>query len=417
MKKAKNIGSAGERREPLPRAGLALPPLFCAGFAIYGMYCNGFGANADATMAYFGIDEVKNGAIMTAQSFGCLAVAVAMGLFGERLNKLYALSGGLALLGAAGVLIGLMPELLGFASYPLMLGYSLIAGLGYISIDLLTNSAIADVFGAGKNRVLPYVHAFYGGGAMLAPVFVAAFVSVDRPESFARPYLLIGSASLVCAAALAAAGRKLRQETPYADMSEIRARARRNPAEIFKEGSAWLFLLSGFMNLSFQTGLTTWLPRYCGLVWGYDATSAALMVTAFFTGALIMRLATPLAYAKVGVRRFYQLSLLVSAAVYLVFLLAPLPDVLRTLLAGLIGLLQGATVPTLVILCCDAFPQRSASASSIIVFGVSLASMLSPVVLGKLLTVDPEAAMLGMSFCIVVAALALPGKARAAAQR
>ena len=84
-------------------------------------------------------------------------------------------------------------------------------------------------------------------------------------------------------------------ETPYADMTAIRRRARANPAEIFRDGRAWIFLLSAFMNLCFQNGVTTWLPRYCSEVRGYGFTAAGLMVTVFFLGALIMRLLSPLA--------------------------------------------------------------------------------------------------------------------------
>ena len=76
----------------MTRGRAALFALCCAGFALYGVYCNGFGTNAEAAMAYFGIDEVQNGAILTVQSAGCLAAAVFLGLFGERLNKVYALA-------------------------------------------------------------------------------------------------------------------------------------------------------------------------------------------------------------------------------------------------------------------------------------------------------------------------------------
>ena len=221
--------------------GLTLLILCFAAFTLYGMYYNGFGTNAEATMAYFGIDEVKNGAIMTVQAVGCMAITILLGLYGERLNKIYALGAGLLLLGAAGVLIGLMPQFMAVGSYALMLGFSLIAGVGYISIDLLMNSVIADVYKERKNGVLPYVHAFYGAGAMIAPVFVTALVSLERPESFARPYLILGLLSLTCAALMLLTGKRMKPQTPYADMEEIRGRARQNPAEIFKESRAWLF--------------------------------------------------------------------------------------------------------------------------------------------------------------------------------
>ena len=318
------------------------------------------------------------------------------------------LAAGLLLLGTASVLTGLIPDIAPrAAAYAYMLAFSLAGGVGYISVDLLTNSLIADVFRAGKNRVLPYAHAFYGGGAMLAPVFVTALVSPARPESFARPYLFVGIAAVAVGAALAAAGRGIVPETPYADMTAIRRRARANPAEIFRDGRAWIFLLSAFMNLCFQNGVTTWLPRYCSEVRGYGFTAAGLMVTVFFLGALIMRLLSPLVYTKIAPRYFYRGALLSSAALFLVFLLVPMPDWAAAAITGVMGLLQGATVPTLVIICCDVFPERTASATSIVVFGVSLASMTSPAAMG-IASAGAQAAMLSVTACTVVAALALP---------
>ena len=105
------MGSEKAARLRITRGKAALLALCFLGFVLYGMYYNGFGANAEAAMAYFGIDEAQNGAILTVQSFGCLAVAVLLGLFGERLNKMYALAFGILLLGLAGVCIGLIPEL------------------------------------------------------------------------------------------------------------------------------------------------------------------------------------------------------------------------------------------------------------------------------------------------------------------
>ena len=234
-------------------------------------------------------------------------------------------------------------------------------------------------------------------------------VSPARPESFARPYLFVGIAAVAVGAALAAAGRGIVPETPYADMSAIRRRARANPAEIFRDGRAWIFLLSAFMNLCFQNGVTTWLPRYCSEVRGYGFTAAGLMVTVFFLGALIMRLLSPLVYTKIAPRYFYRGALLSSAALFLVFLLVPMPDWAAAVITGVMGLLQGATVPTLVIICCDVFPERTASATSIVVFGVSLASMTSPAAMGAVIaSAGAQAAMLSVTACTVVAALALP---------
>lgn len=95
------------------------------------------------------------------------------------------------------------------------------------------------------------------------------------------------------------------------------------------------------MNLCFQNGVTTWLPRYCSEVRGYGFTAAGLMVTVFFLGALIMRLLSPLVYTKIAPRYFYRGALLSSAALFLVFLLVPMPDWAAAAITGVMGLLQG----------------------------------------------------------------------------
>lgn len=84
------------------------------------------------------------------------------------------------------------------------------------------------------------------------------------------------------------------------------------------------------------------------------------------------------------VRTFYLLTCFLSAGVFAVLLLTPSLAVQRVLLV-LLGLLQGAEVPALVILCCETFPTRTASASSIIVLGVSLSALIAPTVLGRLI--------------------------------
>ena len=78
-------------------------------FLLYGVYFNAFGANAESMMAFFGITESRQGFVMTIQSLGGIVMTVLLGLFGERLHKLYGLLAGAVLVGVAGVTIGTMP--------------------------------------------------------------------------------------------------------------------------------------------------------------------------------------------------------------------------------------------------------------------------------------------------------------------
>ena len=376
---------ASEQNKPVRGARLALLLLCFLTFVLYAMYYNSFGPNAQAAMRFFAIDEAKNGLILTVQSIGCLVLTVLLGLFGERLHKIRGIALGLGLMGLAGLCISLLPRLGGESAYGLMMLFSVFAGVGFITIDLLMNSVIADVFPQRKEALLPVVHAFYGVGSMLAPIFVTALVTPERPETFALPYRIIGAAAIPACAVLLLVSRRVSPETPYADMSAIRARARQNPAEIFREGRAWLYLLASFLYLIFQTGVTTWLPTFCQQMRQYSFSQAGLTVTAYFLGVLTVRLLSPLIYQKLSVERFHVLSLLLSAGAFLAFLFLPLPPVAGSAVIFVLGLLQGVAVPGIVVLCCGAFPDRTASASSLVVFGVSLAGMVGPALMGHMM--------------------------------
>ena len=107
------------------------------------------------------------------------------------------------------------------------------------------------------------------------------------------------------------------------------------------------------------------------------------------------------------VRTFYKLTSFLSAAVFEVLQLTQYIADHRVLLV-LLGLLQGAEVPALVILCCETFPTRTASASSIIVLGVSLSALIAPTVLGRLFEhVGYAIPLCGLTACLPLSAAVL----------
>lgn len=363
-----------------------LIPLLFATFLMYAVYFNAFGTNARTAMAFFQISESKLGMILTVQAIGSVVVSIYLALFGERYNKLKGLSLGFILMAVASLLMGTLTLYCKPGSgYGLMLAFSLIAGVGIIMVDLLMNGVVADIYPQQKTKLLPYVHAFYGIGAMLAPLFVTAITKPDKAESFALPYLVIGLVSSALFIGVAIVQKRVLPETPYADMESIRERAKENPAEVFRSAKAWLFLLATVFYVMFQIGLSSWLPSFCSEQMHMESAWAGTMLTAYFGGMLVIRFISPLIYKKMTVSGFYILSNLLSIGVFaLCFLLQPE----KPLMLGLVtlgGVLQGTSVPALVILCCEAFPKRTASASALVVIGVSMASFVAPAALGWLI--------------------------------
>lgn len=369
------------------RPALTVLLFLCFGsFLAYGMHFNCFGTSTETMMNFFRIDESKQGMILTVQSIGGIVMTILLGLYGERINKIHGIAVGLGLMGAASVLIGTIPLFCGIGSgYGLMLAFSLIAGLGSITVDLLMNGVITDVYPEKKNTFLPYVHACYGIGAMIAPTYVSLLASPEAPETFATPYLILGIAAVVICAALLCNAARVNPHTPYRDMTQIRQRASGNPAEVFRDLRAWLYLAACFLYLCFQTGISAWLPQYCMHELNFTYADSAMMATLYFLGALIIRLVSPQIYKKMTVTRFYVLSIAASTVLFALFLILPCSLNVSRVIIFTIGLLSGASVPAMVILCSDAFPGRSASASSVIVLSVSLSAMIGPSVMGAII--------------------------------
>ena len=355
-------------------------------FLLYGTHFNSFGPCTETIMGFFSIDESKTGMILTLQSIGGIIMTVVLGLFGERINKLHGVAVGMGVMGIASLLVGTMPYYCDPGQgYGLLLGFSLLAGLGSLTVDLLMNGVIADMYPDRKSTFLPYVHAFYGVGAMLAPVYVSMLTTPEKPSTFALCYLILGILAIALCVGQFLNAVRVKPFTPYRDMQTIRKQALGNPAEVFADIRAWLFLGAGFLYLCFQTGISAWLPQYCMNKLSFSYDSSATICTFYFLGALIMRLISPVIYKKISVRNFYVLTISVSTLLFLAFLLLPCPPMVTKGLIFVMGLLQGASVPALVILCSDTFPDRSASASSVIVLSISLAALIGPSVMGSII--------------------------------
>ena len=125
------------------------------------------------------------------------------------------------------------------------------------------------------------------------------------------------------------------------------------------------------------------------------------MLTLYFLGALVIRLISPAIYRHMPVKRYYLISIGASVAVFTVFLLIPSQSLMiRRILLIVTGLLQGIAVPSLQLLVTDAFADRTASASSAIVLGVSLSVLLAPLIMGAI--IESAGYMLAMWFIIVL---------------
>ena len=335
------------------------------------------GPNAPVTMEYYGITAAGQGFIMTIQSLGNICAAVFLALRGERYNKIHTITFGLLILCLACSAIGSVP------AYAALLAMVAAIGIGAAFIDVMMNGAVTDIYTKQKNTFLPLVHGFFGIGAMVTPLFVTMTANPARPETFSRPFRFLGVIAAAVAAFYFFTGRRIVPETPYSNMAVMKKRAIEDPAEVFKTRKAWFFLVVGLLYFTFQLGTNMWLPTYTMRNAGADFDTAGLMLTVFFAGALPMRMLGPLFLRRFSARVIFWAFGLASAALMLAALLTGNIAAMFALVAAS-GFMQGSSAPVFILICCETFPDRTASASSICTISAGVATLTAPLWMGGL---------------------------------
>ena len=335
------------------------------------------GANAPAMMAYYDITATQQGFIMTMQSVGTLGGCLFIALRGEQYNKIHTIVFGLLVLFLTCIYVGFSP------SYPVLLVVIVGVGIGVSFIDIMMNSVVSDVYPKQKNTLLPLVHAFFGAGAMLTPIFVTHTVNPDLPKTFGRPYLIIGVVIAAVFVMYLLSGRRIMHETPYINMESMKKRAVENPAEIFKDRKSWYFMVVGVLYFNFQLGAAMWLSTYAIKEVGVSFSIGGMMLSAFFAGALPMRFLGPLFLRRFSPQFIFSVFGGVAAALMLAALSTNIVPAMFVLFAAS-GFMQGASVPMYILLCTEAFPGRSASAASLGSISGGIATLTAPLWMGGL---------------------------------
>ncbi len=298
-------------------------------------------------------------------------------LFGERFFKPWVIACGILMLGAATTLVGFAPP------YLLVCVGALVAGAGYTVIDVMGQSTVTEYFPEKSKTLLPLIQIFFGAGTMVGPVMMAAMLTPGDPHSFVVPFLFVGILSLGSALVYLIAVKRVKPALAAVDLSAIAQKAKENPAEIFKSPKSWIILISCSLFSCFSTAMAAWYPAFFTTVRGFSVDNAALMLTLYYAGTLIMRLFGPLVFRKLQPQRVYVLFSIVSVACMFGATNIPVAPV-SMVLTVLGGMFCALNVVSVIMISTALFPTRKASAASLAVFSFNIGGMIAPAFVGAL---------------------------------
>ncbi len=390
--------------EVSPRSRAAVTAYVTLLMFVYAFSATMIGPLMPELVRHYRITFGAGGLLVTFMSFGGIVAMLLGGALADRGSKSRLIAGSFLGYGVVLLLAGRGPRL------PLL--YALFFALGASTryMDMVANAFVADLHAERKERALSLLHAVFGVGALLGPLY--ARVLVDATAAWTNAYTLLGAASL---AVLALGFPLLNGRVPQA------SRAGSGPATRLRAlGSRdlWLLSLILFLYVVHQSGLTTWLPTYMEKEMGASQWLASLGPSLLWLGIVAGRFLTSALAMRLGGRAILVWGHLAGGAVLTA---AVLSRSQLALAAGVVaaGVATGAAYPLSVATACARHPRDSGAVTSMLFVSGSLARMVFPWVAGALadsLSLFPGMLVTGVALlAAAVFASLLPRRAAAPA--
>ena len=310
-----------------------------------GMNDGAVGVLLPSLQQHYGLDKRTVSFLFFSGTCGYLLAAFTSGLLVEWLGRrLFLTLGGVALVAGMTTVATVPPWLL-------VLLALLVLGFGVAIVDAGLNAYVASL--PNNTALLNYLHAFYGGGALAGPLLASTILALGW--GWNRVYGVLAVLAVLLAISLAAAFQtsKQRQSTTVQDQQQsgnVMTAALRLP--IVSVAALFLFLYVGV-----EVSVGSWVYSFLTEHRGISALLAAWLVSGYWFGLMLGRLALGGVTERLGHFFVIQLCLGGTALGLLLLWLLPLTPVAAFGLA-LAGFSLGPIFPTLIAVISQLVPQR-----------------------------------------------------------
>ncbi|MBC3516335.1 sugar MFS transporter [Neobittarella massiliensis] len=291
------------------------------------------------------------------QSIGMLVSNAIIGLVVDRLDKSRVAGIMCLVMGLILLAIGSMP--------PFWVLLALFALLGIVSniVDNACASYMSDLYGDQRSKYISILHAFYGVGAMLGPLYVGFLT--DHGHQWSLAYTLLSL--LVMGGAIAYLCTLKIMGKPVALVQNTAADGTRQKAPLkamLASADLRILCIVSFLYAGFQM-YTVWLPTYLNQLDGqkYPLSFCAVLLSLFSGGVIVSRLINGIISKFISSRDYITLVSILSGAALIIGLLGQ-HKILWMAVSFSLGLLTGAIYTAKFVLACEYFPQFPATATA-----------------------------------------------------
>ena len=320
----------------------------------------------------YGITLSQGGLFVSAKSIGGI-LAIVIGIFvSDRLSKSRLLSLAFFAFGLGLFLVGLVNV------YVALLVVFFFIGAGSKLSDTLLSAYIADVRSDRRGYYLTLLHTFFGVGACASPLYV--YFLLSREIAWNKIFSILGVIAIILILLLPILTKNEKSDLPVRDplKKQNERKSLLEPLR-FMKGQPFIWIVS--LIMFFYTGhhgtLSIWIPMYMEDYLEMAPAIAGLGITSLWIGMTLGRFLGAHLIERLKPMRMLIFGALLGA----VFMASGLMTQNGTILLAALflnGLVTGGTIPLLVTIACNRYPDYSGTVSSLIFLSGSFASVFFP---------------------------------------
>lgn len=271
-------------------------------------------------------------------------------------------------------------------SFFILLIMFFILGASTKMIDMIINAFISDLHPERRTFYLGLLHAAYGIGALIGPLYSRTIL--NSSSIWNQAFRLLG---VICLAILIGFIIIL---TRTKNQEKANARVKgKEYFKVFSDARVIILCFTVLLYFGHQYGITVWMPMYSEKIQRFGDFFNNYILSFFWVGIIIGRLTCSSLSSRFGTRRLMIFGSLLGGILLSSALLADNPIILVISLI-IAGALTGGTAPLVISLICSWYPQNSGAVTSANFLSISIGSMVFPWLIG--LTAEVFSFKLGM---------------------
>lgn len=344
-------------------------------YVVNGMVNSEIGPALLGMVHSFHIGLGSAGAIFTAQFVGYLPGALCGGIAADRWGYRRVLIPAALLTGCGTAGVALV------GSWPVALALTTASGLGFGMTDSLCNAVVAAESPREGGAAFNLLHTFFGVGALIGPLLVAAFLSTSG--SWNAVFLITGALACSCMVLFMLVPiplpPHLRPKSLSDQLPVLPVLDAAEPESESSRGTRRLWLLSAllFLFVGMEQLVGGWSSEYLHRVIGASLEGAARSVSIYWAAVTIGRLLASALALRLSKGRVLGGS--AALALFALALLAITTTVGPAFLAlGATGLGFAAIYPTIMAITAEAYPRRFATLAGAMVACGGLGGAIFP---------------------------------------